>query len=187
MDHMSMDMSSDSACKMTMLWNWDTIDACFLAESWRIRNDGMLAASCIGAVLLVICLEFLRRVGKEYDLFILRQFQQHMLAQATMAKSGDGCCSDSPAPGSQILTFRATPLQQFIRSAIHAVSFGLAYIIMLIVMSFNGYIIISIIIGAGLGKFLCDWMIQKVVINFPVNAVANAGPVGIEEPSVCCG
>lgn len=33
----------------------------------------MFAGSCIGVICLVLCLEFLRRVGREYDAFILRR------------------------------------------------------------------------------------------------------------------
>jgi copper transporter 1 len=54
-----------------MLWNWYTIDACFLSSSWKITSNGMFAGSCIGVILLVMFLEFLRRLGKEYDRYIL--------------------------------------------------------------------------------------------------------------------
>ncbi|KAI0598837.1 Ctr-domain-containing protein [Biscogniauxia sp. FL1348] len=180
MDHGSMS-SGNSTCQSHMLWNWNTIDSCFFSESWQIQNEGMMAASCIGVILLAICLEFLRRVGKEYDSLILRQFQQHLAAQAAQNKQS---CSDLPKLGPQTVTFRATPLQQLIRSVLHAVSFGLAYILMLIAMGFNGYIIVSIIIGIGIGKFVCDWMIQKVVIGADEQ---GKGASGTEETTMCCG
>lgn len=197
-----------------MTWNWNTIGTCkiclvyltekavclfvidrsrrlttytgFLSETWLIENEGSFAASCIGVFVLVICLEFLRRLGKEYDSFILRQFQQHVAAQARAAKLEGSCCSDAPAPGPQIVTFRATPLQQLIRSTIHAAAFGVAYILMLIAMAFNGYIIISIIVGAGVGKFLSDWMTAKIVVGGEEQQPAKAA-TDLEEASVCCG
>lgn len=61
---------------MKMLWNWYTIDACFLTSSWHIRSSGAFAGSCIGVILLVIALEFLRRFGKEYDRSLLRGAQK---------------------------------------------------------------------------------------------------------------
>ncbi|KAI1455433.1 copper transport protein ctr4 [Annulohypoxylon moriforme] len=184
---MDMDMSSsNSTCTQSMTWNWNTVGTCFLAESWLVESEGAFAASCIGVFLLVICLEFLRRLGKEYDSFILRQFQQHAVAQFRASKEDGSCCSDAPAPGPQIVTFRAAPLQQLIRSVIHAASFGVAYILMLIAMAFNGYIIISIIIGAGVGKFLCDWMIAKVVVGESESQPSKAAEA-LEEASVCCG
>ena len=171
-----------------MIWNWYTIDACFLTEGWHIQNNGMFAATCIGAMLLVVLLEFLRRAGKEYDALILRQFQRHVAAQTAAARSSStSCCSDDTprAVLPTTVTMRVTPLQQLIRSVIHAVTFGIAYITMLLAMHFNGYVIICIIIGAGIGKFVCDWMVAKIVVDD--GNTGKGGAKGIEETTVCCG
>jgi solute carrier family 31 (copper transporter), member 1 len=66
------------------------------------------------------------------------------------------------------------------------VAFGIAYILMLIAMGFNGYVIIVIIIGAGFGKFLCDWMTQKVVVGATAGLLTK-GLESTEEATVCCG
>lgn len=143
-----------------MLWNWYTIDACFLSTSWHITSNGMFAASCIGIAAIVVALEFCRRLGKEYDALIVRQFKRNLNARAASfrAHSANSCEGHEPA----FATFRATPLQQLLRSIIHAVVFGLAYLVMLLAMYYNGYVILSIILGAGIGKFLCDWMVVKI-------------------------
>ena len=126
-------------------------------------------------------MEFLRRIGKEYDAAILRQFQRNVASRTTNSKPGPDSCQTEP----QFVIFRATPVQQLIRSAIHAATFGVAYIVMLLAMYFNGYIIISIIIGAFIGKFLCDWMVQRVPIGG--RAGSQGGAQAVEEPTVCCG
>lgn len=77
-----------------------------------------MAATCIGVFLLAIMLEFVRRVGKEYDQFIVLQFQKHVNARAAMSRSEDDCCSGGSREGSQTVTFRATLIQQLIRSFI---------------------------------------------------------------------
>jgi copper transporter 1 len=191
-----------------MLWNWYTIDACFLSSSWQITSHGAFAATCIGVMLMVVVLEALRRLGKEYDLHIQRQFAARVAVIANAAGSPssasasasasagavrcsaarDGC--EAPTSGeSTVVSFRASPLQQFVRAVIHAATFGLAYIIMLLAMYYNGYIIICILIGALLGKFLCDWMTCTVVIGPPgAHAKGGNSPApGIDEPTVCCG
>ncbi|EJT73602.1 hypothetical protein GGTG_07458 [Gaeumannomyces tritici R3-111a-1] len=133
-------------CKMTMLFNTHTIDACFLTADWHIKNEGMFAATCIGVLLLVV-----------------------------------------------YATFRATPPQQLVRAVLHAVTFGLAYIVMLIAMYYNVILLVMIVLGAGIGKFFCDWMTRTILIDGggPAGGGATAaGPakaVGVEEPSVCCG
>lgn len=254
----------------------------FLSSSWHVETRGAFAASCIGVALLAVLLEFCRRLGKEYDGLIARQFQvaarrqsripltaaaagawsQHAVHDigddddepqedeivATLPADGKtSCCaskkqgcppdeqppaaaaipaatketsspstrtkrnrplhknvldrlnnydtegqrSSAAAAGRRTLTFRASPIQQLIRALIHAVTFGLAYIIMLLAMYFNGYIIISIILGAGVGKFLCDWMIVQVALDpFEPSTAAAMSPTsvrGIEEPTICCG
>lgn len=185
-----------NACKISMLWNWNTVDACFLAESWQVKNDGMMAASCIGVMLLVVTLEFLRRIGKEYDTYIARQFQRHVATQTSSSRqaadtNNTSCCApappvEQPMYGPQTVTFRASPLQQLIRSVIHMFTFGVAYIVMLLAMYFNGYIIISIFLGAGIGKFFCDWMVLKVVVGGDNDKSGN-DQKGIEDTTVCCG
>ncbi|KAJ5885874.1 hypothetical protein N7504_011710 [Penicillium tannophilum] len=164
-----MDMSSSDSteCKISMLFNFYTKDACFLSAGWQIQNNGMFAATCIGVMLLVILVEFCRRMSREYDNFLIRQFQRQA-AHATFAKTRVG----------ESATFRATPFQQFIRAVLHAVTFAGAYITMLLAMYFNVYVIICIFIGAGLGKFLCDWMV--VTVGIDVHAAR------MEETTICC-
>ena len=167
------------------------MDACFLSGSWHVKNNAMFAASCVGAALLVVALEFLRRCSSEWDQYLLRQFQRQLrIQQAALTNAMPSNCCDGPAKtlGTHFATFRATSLQQLVRAVIHGVTLGVAYLLMLLVMSFNGFIFISIILGAILGKFLCDWM----VVRIPYEAVdreekderrssiAAAGPTG------CC-
>ncbi|KAL3474696.1 Ctr copper transporter [Aspergillus californicus] len=187
MDMGGMDMSdSDSegaACVISMLWNWNTIDTCFLASSWHIRSKGMFAGSCIGVICLVVILEFLRRLAREYDAFIVHRAQakaqylpQSPLQSATPLTHCDAAASSSSADESQTAkaaitttakssvagapsNFRVRPtiVEQFVRAMLHMLQFAVAYFVMLLAMYFNGYIIICIFIGAFLGSFIFSW------------------------------
>jgi copper transporter 1 len=148
-----------------MLFNWYTIDACFLSSEWKIQNNGMFAATCVGVILLVMVVELCRRIGREYDSFLVRQFQRQAARETRVGR----------------ITFRTTPLQQLVRAVIHALTFGGAYIVMLLAMYFNVYVIICIFIGAGLGKFFCDWMV--VIVGIDEDEKAK----GVEETTICCG
>lgn len=148
----------------------------FLTESWHIQTNGMFAASCIGVCFLVVLLEALRRLGQDYDAHMLAVFQQraeqvkHQYTHLPPAGPQDCCgtlAADLPPmyAAQTYLTFRPSPVQQSIRAVIHTATFGIGYIIMLLAMYFNGYIIISIFLGAGLGKFLCDWRSFRIPIS----------------------
>ncbi|KAL1656136.1 Copper Transporter integral membrane protein that functions in high affinity copper transport [Didymella pomorum] len=184
MSHGGSGMSMGGSCKISMLWNWYTVDSCFIARSWRITSKGMFAGSCIGVVLLVILLEFLRRAGKEYDRYIIQQcLASHTPAAstATVASSASSDNSKTPvtttAPTAQ--TFRPSVLQQAIRALLHMLQFAVAYFVMLLAMYYNGYIIICIFIGAYLGYFIFGWESFNV---------GKGGKDRMQENvTVCCG
>ncbi|KAK4186484.1 Ctr copper transporter family-domain-containing protein [Podospora australis] len=160
-------MGSGNGCKISMLWNWNTIDSCFIASSWKITSSGMFAGSCIGVVLLVMVLELLRRSAKEYDRFLLKK-------AAVAAASTDDKGGDILGKG-----YRPNVLEQAIRALLHCAQFAVAYFVMLLAMYYNGYIIICIFIGAYLGSFVFHWE--------PIG-VGACGPTSAgKEPTVCCG
>ncbi|KXG45440.1 Ctr copper transporter [Penicillium griseofulvum] len=190
-------MSMGGSCKISMLWNWYTVDACFLARSWHITSRGMFAGSCIGVICLVLSLEFLRRLGREYDSFIVRRARLRRLYMSSnpqsasnvplrsedtnTTKAGNCCNADStftddditpagPQNGTKqsastnvvgvkesLAPYRPSLVEHTVRSLMHMAQFAVAYIIMLLAMYFNGYIIICIFIGAFLGAFIFSW------------------------------
>lgn len=129
-----------------MLWNWYTIDSCFLAKSWHVRSSGGFAGSCIGAILLVISLEFLRRMQREFDRYLRRPLSSND------SETGSGSGASGPAKGAQIKVaglsiypFRTTPnagglklWQQVIRALLYMLQFAVGYFIMLLAMYYNG-------------------------------------------------
>ncbi|KAJ5340523.1 Ctr copper transporter family protein [Penicillium brevicompactum] len=184
-------------CKMDMYWNWYTIGTCFLAKSWHITSRGMFAGSCIGVICLVICLDFLRRVGREYDAYIVRQARLRQSARVTDIAT---TCDDNACPGTESefstpktlnhatavasgafvapgpVSYRPSLAEHTIRSLIHMVQFAVAYIVMLLAMYYNGYIIICIFIGAFLGAFIFAWE--------PVSLAKESDATSVTK---CCG
>jgi copper transporter 1 len=201
-----------------MLWNWYTVDACtcflertphrprrsygvlpipiltfaigFLSRSWHITSKGMFAGSCIGVILLVLSLEFLRRVGKEYDRYIINQYNKSFptatAATASSSVSSNNHVSKGPSASAASTPcntlakrFRPSVAQQAVRALLHMIQFAIAYFIMLLAMYYNGYIIICIFIGAFLGFFAFGWE------SF---AVGLGGSDRLQEQvTVCCG
>ncbi|KAI1912821.1 copper transporter complex subunit Ctr4 [Ophidiomyces ophidiicola] len=159
--HGGMGMGDPNACKIDMLWNWNTINACFIARSWKITSKGMFAGSCIGVILLVMSLEFLRRVGYEYDnyldgrpsLFSRKSVPVSVVDTKDDSQNGQAALAAGHAQGAP----KRTILQHTLRSLLHMVQFGVAYFVMLLAMYYNGYIIICILIGAFLGSFVFSW------------------------------
>jgi copper transporter 1 len=108
-----------------MLWNWYTVDSCFISSQWHITSSGMFAGSCIGVVLLVMALEFLRRSVKEYDRYLVRRHRAAVVATHDGPKSGG-----LPVPCA-ITAVRPTLAQQAVRAFLHMAQFAVAYLVML--------------------------------------------------------
>ncbi|RYC65854.1 hypothetical protein CHU98_g352 [Xylaria longipes] len=163
MDGMGGMQPASHACKISMLWNWDTVDTCFLSQSWQIHSRGAFVGFCIGVILLVVLLEFFRYAARRYDQYLVDQHQK----EATLAAES---LTPPNAPESlnakehqvihtavSITSFRPCAFQQAMRALLHTLQFATAYWIMLLAMYFNGYIIISIIVGAFVGSFIFQW------------------------------
>jgi len=118
-----------------MLWNWNTIDSCFIAKSWKISSKGHFAGSCIGVVLLVIALEMLRRACKEYDRFLINKHLRATSAAAAKASSSAKCDSQDSIPAAACAVvssgYRPNVFEQAIRALLHMLQFAVAYFVML--------------------------------------------------------
>ncbi|CAD6985876.1 unnamed protein product [Tilletia controversa] len=226
--HGGMDMSGHShgssgatgsdECYMDMLGNWRVTNVCVLTSSWHIKTTAQFVGTCVGVFFLVFLIEAIRRWGREWDRYIvrnalsdrlaLRQARQQVLMSSSAASNRsldeDDDVSSNKAREGQALSsaeqqtqrstrvqaplsknrtlakiesaffgvpaftsasssavnqtrFRPTVMQQFIRSLVYAVQFTGAYIVMLIAMTFNGYILIAIILGGFAGHFVSTW------------------------------
>lgn len=136
-----------------MLWNWNTIDACFLSPTWHIKSQGMFAGSCIGVILLTIVLEVLRRAAKEYDRSLIKKHAQHVALTSSHTSNVNDANkanqvhevndSDRPFPNDDgqspsngpvfPVGYRPKLLEQAIRALLHTAQFIVAYFLMLYV------------------------------------------------------
>lgn len=146
----------------------------------------MFAGSCIGVILLVCALELLRRLGREYDRYIVltalgktraspsskfiiesgvdskTATTSRVEGAASSDESGSSDGSDRrrfflPTMGKRASLARPTLPQQMVRAVLHMLQFGVAYFVMLLAMYYNGYFIICILLGALIGAFAFSW------------------------------
>ena len=129
---------SMSSCTMSMVWNWQTVDACFLSEAWHVRSKVGFAFSVIGVFLIVCGIEATRRTARDFDRWVSTQRRIQLNNNSAINH----------------WTLRPTWKEQTIRGAFYGVQFSAAYIVMLIAMSFNGFIIFAIFLGGFVGYTL---------------------------------
>ncbi|KAI0975266.1 Ctr copper transporter [Xylaria arbuscula] len=175
-------------CKISMLWNWDTVDTCFLSKEWHVHSHGAFAGLCIGVILIVILLEFFRHLSRQYDAYIMAQAQEEvaLVAQGASPSDASGSLNGKEQQVTQaaavpVVSLRPSLVQQLTRALLHTLQFATAYWVMLLAMYYNGYIIICILIGAFIGSFIFQWE-RLSLRSGGVVASGNA-----QEVTGCCG
>ncbi|WVQ84102.1 hypothetical protein IAT38_006247 [Cryptococcus sp. DSM 104549] len=160
MDHSSSSSSNSTtaaACQISMLFNYKTIDACFLSSSWHIRSQAMFGGTCFGILLLCVLVEFLRRAGRDLDRWLVKRAQQGGAGGGVLV---GGLGKDGE--GEETVRTVVRPAGQYVppwphhllRSLVYGSQFTLAFLIMLIGMYFNVIILICIFLGQTIGYFL---------------------------------
>ncbi|KAJ1959478.1 copper transpport protein [Dispira parvispora] len=163
MDMGSMDHSSHTggaaSCGMTMYFNGQTRDFCVLFSTWSITSDTALGIACLVSFLLAVGYEIVKLVIRRVE----NQAYQRILNNATDPEKGMDSATDT-ANGISRPSWTAWTTQggeigwfdpiYFLRCFLYGVQVFYAFFLMLIVMTFNTYLIVSICIGAIVGFYL---------------------------------
>lgn len=126
----------------------------FISKSWQVTSTGAFVGLCVGVVLLVMSLELLRRLQREYDAWCLRRDQEAFIAipsgltlrPSPASEAGNGPKDAATAssngaddvPQQQRLNRLTVIHRHIVRSLVHTAQFGVAYFVMLLAMYYNG-------------------------------------------------
>jgi len=168
-----------------MLLNWYTLDSCFLTSVFHVRSQFGFFAVCLSAFLLVIVLEFFRRLQRDFDRYLLIKHaaskDESYSAPRDMEEKLLPTSKDkSTSMGHNVLMLETNAMiEQLARGLIHMVQFAVSYCIMLLFMYSNGFIIISILLGAtvGFAMFTRDTLYSR----------EGMGESAVEKVERCCG
>lgn len=130
-----------------MLWNWYTIDACFLAETWHIRSNGAFVGSCIAVIFLVVSLELLRRAQREFDRYLVRH-NVNPIPRHDDSEGEDGDSDRRQGKANTAISIQRAGnfeskaqlklWQHAVRSFLYMLQFAVGYLVMLLAMYYNG-------------------------------------------------
>ncbi|KAI1177413.1 Ctr copper transporter family-domain-containing protein [Nemania sp. FL0916] len=167
-------------CNMNMLFTWDTTNLCIVFRQWHITGPASLVFSLLAIVAICAGYEALREATRRYEQWLSskeggynRFYQDHddddLAANSTPIRTrgqehltettpflgieriggGNSSSANNSSPES--------PLGQRAR-IVKAVLYGIqnfyAFMIMLLFMTYNGYVMIAVAVGAGLGYYL---------------------------------
>uniref|UniRef100_H2Y8R4 Copper transport protein n=1 Tax=Ciona savignyi TaxID=51511 RepID=H2Y8R4_CIOSA len=149
--HSAHDTSIHEEVHMTFYFGTNGVDILF--EAWRVNSVGGMVGACIAVCLVAMLYEGLK---------VLRE---SLLKKYAAKEKYSNVNSNGVEPYVETIEPTVSKMlskPHFIQTFLHLVQVMVSYALMLIFMTYNAYLAISIIFGAGLGYFLFGW--KKAVI-----------------------
>ncbi|KAL1991598.1 hypothetical protein VTN49DRAFT_4906 [Thermomyces lanuginosus] len=135
MDHGHGDMDMDAKCAMNMLFTWSTKNLCIVFSGWRVQGTYSLIGSLLLIVLLTAGYEGLRAFTRRYEAL----HQQRLKAYTSPVHVGRDSKIELERRGKIILAL------------LYAVQVFYSFFLMLLFMTYNGWIMLSVAVGAFVG------------------------------------
>ncbi|PVU97578.1 hypothetical protein BB559_001958 [Furculomyces boomerangus] len=138
----------DAVCAMHMSLNWETENVCVLLSSLRINSYFSLVAACFFVFLMGLGFERLRNVVSNWE--------QGLSSKPRLSIDNPTRSSDSTEQlESFIAVHQNTNIQdiKLAKSVVYGIMMFYSYCLMLIFMTYNGFLMISITLGAIVGNY----------------------------------
>ncbi|ROV99920.1 hypothetical protein VMCG_06164 [Cytospora schulzeri] len=142
--HTMPDMPSHGEmCNMNMLFTWDTTNLCIVFNQWHIRTTAGLLFSLVAVVLIGMGYEALRAGTRRYETVMNRRME---------SIPSDNIAETPPlawATGQN--KAQVNKRVHFIKAVMYALQTFYAFMLMLIFMTYNGWVMVAVTLGAFLG------------------------------------
>ncbi|KAF1932316.1 Ctr copper transporter [Didymella exigua CBS 183.55] len=158
MDHDMPGMDQGHKCNMNMLFTWDTTDLCIVFRSWHVSGTFSLVVALVGIILLTAGYEAVREASRRYeahsskalegrrggdDLRVQRAKDVHTTDESSsLLHSGRNAGSNAERQA------------KLVKAALYAVQVFYSFFIMLLFMTYNGWIMLAVAVGAFVGYLL---------------------------------
>ncbi|CAL3962192.1 unnamed protein product [Diplocarpon coronariae] len=129
MGHGGMDMGGPARCNMNMLFTWDTTNLCIVFRWWHIRTTGGLLFSLLAVVALTAAYEAIRSASRRYENLVARK-------------------TDAVPRRNQV---EVSKRAHVIKALLYAVQTFYAFMLMLLFMTYNGWVMAAMGIGSFVG------------------------------------
>ncbi|KAL3477520.1 Ctr copper transporter family-domain-containing protein [Aspergillus californicus] len=165
-DHGDMDMG-EGQCSMNMLFTWSTKNLCIVFSGWRVTGPLSLLGSLVVIVIMAAGYEGIRQVTRQYEVAHARRLSAFGAALgsneiADEAATGNGPQSQEQAqphvPGASSPLLVGSENKRAVErrgkitmAALYAVQVFYSFFIMLLFMTYNGFIMLAVAVGAFVG------------------------------------
>ncbi|KAJ6262517.1 hypothetical protein Dda_3327 [Drechslerella dactyloides] len=143
-------MGGGDMCSMNMLFTWDTNNLCIIFRTWHVRGPISLIFSLLAIVALTAGYEFVREVSRRYEAKLDTKRGISALDESSSLLPG----REGPGPAGSAATATATKDGQIIKSLLYATQVFYSFFIMLLFMTYNGWVMAAVAVGAFVGYMI---------------------------------
>lgn len=137
--------SSGHSMPMTFYFGYENVELLF--SGLLINSAAAMAVAFVVVFLLALTHEALKRARER----LLLKAQEGLRAQCSAFPRTDGTCSKE-TPRQQLLS-----AAHLLQTALHVLQVVLGYLLMLTAMTYNAYLGLAVVAGAGAGYWLFGW------------------------------
>jgi copper transporter 1 len=165
--HGDMDMGGDQ-CSMNMLFTWSTKNLCIVFSGWHVTGPLSLLGSLVVIVLMAAGYEGVRQVTRQYEIAHARRLSAFSTAPVGSNEIADEALTGNetdpqnqarthvPCTSSRLLVGsdnrRAVERRgKITMAALYAVQVFYSFFIMLLFMTYNGFVMLAVAVGAFVG------------------------------------
>jgi len=145
-------------CKMNMLFTWDTTDLCIVFRSWHVSNNFTLIIYLLLVVALCAGYEAVRELSRRYEAAVIRRVEGAPTTSLTVdddVNEPAARSSNSSLPrwllGNE--RQRSQTVGNCVRAGLYGVQVFYSFFIMLLFMTYNGWVMFAVAIGAFIGHW----------------------------------
>ncbi|RDI89260.1 hypothetical protein Vi05172_g906 [Venturia inaequalis] len=139
MDHGNMDMHR---CSMNMLFTWSTQDLCIVFRGWHVHDTFSLIWTLLAIIALTAGYEGVRELSRRYEMETLIRLEG--LPNGSLNE-----CSSLLWPGGS--RAQVERHSKIYKAFLYAVQVFYSFFIMLLFMTYNGWVMLAVAVGAFVG------------------------------------
>ncbi|RKP38230.1 Ctr copper transporter [Dimargaris cristalligena] len=137
-----------------MAFNWETKNVCVLFESWRIDSPESLIFSCLAVVILAAGYEFSKKISATPP----TGWNRGENSEDEVTGTGQ---DRQPQETDTMVPVRGRPERHAVRrtnvrvtrAVLYSLQVFYSFFLMLIFMTYNWYLVISVVVGTAIGHF----------------------------------
>lgn len=155
MDHMNHDKNKTHEMHMMKMYFHFGVDETVLFEAWKITTVGGMIGSVIGIFLLGMLYEGL----KYFREYLFKQYVANIqFSTVAITKESGHVSQVHKVEKHKMLSWAHT-----FQTGLHIIQIIVSYFLMLIFMTYNVWLCLAVVLGAGVGYFVFGWRKASVV------------------------